>query len=175
VTAVRGVLFDLGDTLIDERVDDAEQLDRMPLHARPDALQVLTKLSERFSLALVTDTETSREPAVRRALSRLGLERFFDAVVTSQDLGVSKPDPAMFQEALRRIRVLPEEAVMVGNDLDRDVEGAARLGLRTILVTNSRYYDPARTTTAHVVPTLSEAADLVVALDAGEATQEVQP
>ena len=106
-------------------------------------------------------------------MARLGLERFFDAVVTSQDLGFSKPDPAIFEEALRRIGVPPEQAVMVGNDLDRDVGGASRLGMRTILVTNSRYYDPARRTTARIASTLAEVPRLVAALDASSERGEV--
>ena len=40
--AIKAVLFDLGDTMIDERVDDAEPLDQMQLHAKPNARQVLT-------------------------------------------------------------------------------------------------------------------------------------
>ena len=63
------------------------------------------------------------------ALARLGLEQYFDAVVTSQDLGVSKPDPLAFREAMRRTSVDSGEAVMVGNDLDRDVQPAQALGL----------------------------------------------
>ena len=136
---------------------------------------MLEELSSRFSLALVTDTETSREPAVRRALARLGLERFFDAVVTSQDLGLSKPDPAIFHEAVRRLGVLPKQAVMVGNDPDRDVVGASRAGLRTILVTNSRYYDPSRRTTARIAPTLAEVPGLVMALAAVDEREERAP
>jgi len=57
---VKAVLFDLGDTLIEERVDNAERLDQMQLHAKPHARRVLEELSGRFSLALVTDTEMNR-------------------------------------------------------------------------------------------------------------------
>ena len=89
---IKAVFFDLGDTLIEERVDDKEPLDHMDLRAKPGASEVLSRLSSRFRLALVTDTESSDEPVVRRALARLGLEQYFDAVVTSQDLGVTKPD-----------------------------------------------------------------------------------
>jgi HAD superfamily hydrolase (TIGR01509 family) len=175
MSRIRAVLFDLGDTLIDEHVDAVTPLDQVDLLARTDAAEVLESLSRRFSLALVTDTETSHEDVVRRALSHLGLERFFDAVVTSQDLGTSKPDPRMFLEALRRVGAVPEQAVMVGNDLDRDIKGAAELGLATILLTGSRYYDPSRNTTSLVAHSLSEIPGLIAELDENSDSAEGSP
>ena len=97
---IKAVLLDLGDTLIHEKVDDAEPLDQMSLHAKPGAFEVLDRLSKLFVLGLVTDTDSSDEVAVRVALRRLGLESFFRAVVTSQDIGVTKPDPAIFRALL---------------------------------------------------------------------------
>jgi HAD superfamily hydrolase (TIGR01509 family) len=163
---IEGVLFDLGDTLIYEHVDDTEPLDHVQLHAKPGAAEVLETLSHDFSLALVTDTETSAEPAVRRALARLGLEKYFDAVVTSQETRTSKPDPSIFEQALVQLGVSPQRAVMVGNDLDRDILPAQQLGLRTILVTDSPYFDPARTTSARVAGGLAEVPDIITALGA---------
>ncbi len=162
---IRAVFFDLGDTLITERVDDVRRLDHMDLHAKPGASDVLKQLSSRFRLALVTDTESSNEQAVRRALARLELEKYFAAIVTSQDLGVTKPHPLMFQEAMRRTGVNPSETVMVGNDLDRDVEPAEALGLRAILVRDSPYFDPKRFTTAPVAMTLIDVPDMILAMD----------
>jgi HAD superfamily hydrolase (TIGR01509 family) len=169
VNVIKAVLLDLGDTLIHERVDDAERLDQMSLHAKPGASEVLDRLSRLFVLGLVTDTETSNEIAVREALRRLGLENFFRAVVTSQDIGVTKPDPAMFREALRRVGVDAVDTVMVGNDLDRDITPALALGMHGILVSDSAYYDPRNTTTAPVAETLREVPDLIAAMAPGSA------
>lgn len=109
-----------------------------------------------------------------RALANLGLAQFFDAVVTSQDMGASKPDPALFREALRRIGVPPDQAVMVGNDVDRDIAGAMRMGLRAILVIDSRYYDPERSTTAVIARTLAEVPDLVMRLHTADDRRECE-
>ena len=137
---LKAVLFDLGDTLIYERVDDDYRLDEMTLHARPHARQVLERLSQSYKIGLVTDTETSSEASVREALQQLGLEKFFSAVVTSTDLGVTKPHPDIFLEALRQLEVSPEEAIMVGNDPTRDLKGAKQLGIPTILYRPTSYY-----------------------------------
>jgi putative hydrolase of the HAD superfamily len=141
---VKAVLFDLGDTIIEEQVDDKARLDELHLHAQPEAREVVELLSHIVVLGLVTDTETSPEPSVRKALHQLGFNDFFSVVVTSQDVGEAKPSPRIFEEALRLLGVRPDETVMVGNDIDRDIAGAKRMGIRTILVTNSRYFDPRR-------------------------------
>jgi putative hydrolase of the HAD superfamily len=134
------VLFDLGDTLIYERVDDQAQLHELPLRLRPDACEVLDELSRRYRLALVTDTETSSEHSVRQALRMLGIAAFFDAVVTSIDVGVRKPDPQIFLEALRRVDARPSEAAMIGNDPLTDISGANGIGVITILYTPTKYF-----------------------------------
>jgi HAD superfamily hydrolase (TIGR01509 family) len=137
---VRAVLFDLGDTLIFERVDDTRTLDKMKLHLRPHAEEVLEWLSRRSKIGLVSDTETSSEKAVRSALKKLGLEQFFSVVITSVDIGTTKPHPDIFLKALERLAVRPQEAVMIGNDPARDILGAKQLGMVTILCRSSSYY-----------------------------------
>jgi hypothetical protein len=105
VIVVQAILFDLGDTLIHEKVDDVETLDEMTLELRRHAASVIEQLAQKYSLAIVSDTETSSDAAVRKALQRLGVERFFDAVVTSVNVGVRKPDHAILVVALQRLGV----------------------------------------------------------------------
>jgi HAD superfamily hydrolase (TIGR01549 family) len=57
-----------------------------------------------------------------------------DAIVDSRSHGRVKPHPTIFQAALDRLSVAPREAVMVGDSLVEDVEGAQALGMRAILV-----------------------------------------
>ena len=57
-----------------------------------------------------------------------------DAIVGSRAHGYVKPHPTIFQAALGQLGVAPAEAVMVGDSLEEDVEGARALGMRAILV-----------------------------------------
>jgi putative hydrolase of the HAD superfamily len=57
-----------------------------------------------------------------------------DAIVDSRSHGRVKPHPTIFQAALELLRVAPGDAVMVGDSLEEDVEGARALGMRAILV-----------------------------------------
>ncbi len=68
-------------------------------------------------------------------LFRLGLIEYVDALVTSEEVGVEKPHPRIYEEALSRLHAKPNETVMVGDDIWRDIAGAQKLGLLAILVT----------------------------------------
>lgn len=71
---------------------------------------------------------------LRDAFARLGLAEHLDALVVSADVGYLKPHPALFQAALDALGVRAEDAVMVGDDLECDVVGARKAGLKAIWV-----------------------------------------
>jgi len=105
---------------------------------------VLEELRERYKLGLITNTTTSREEDVRWALHKLGIEEYFDVIVTSVDANSRKPDERIFEIALDAIGVNPKEAVMIGNRILRDVLGGNKMGMKTILFRwNERYPDKA--------------------------------
>jgi putative hydrolase of the HAD superfamily len=70
----------------------------------------------------------------RRKLERHDLGRFFEAVLIEGEWGVGKPDPTIFHEALARMRARPEDAWMVGDNLEADIGGASAVGLKTVWV-----------------------------------------
>ena len=65
-------------------------------------------------------------------VSRTGLGRFLDVVLTSEQLGVAKPDPRVFELACARLGVPPQAAVYVGDQLEVDALGATAAALRGI-------------------------------------------
>lgn len=74
-------------------------------------------------------------------LQRLGLARFFDALVYSSDVGVEKPDRRIFESALRRLEIGIEgagAALHVGDGRLEDVEGAQAVGMRALHLTRGR-------------------------------------
>lgn len=64
-----------------------------------------------------------------RKLARLGLDRYIDFMVTSEETGLEKPASIMFEFALEKMRIRAEEAAYFGDSLDRDIQGAARVGI----------------------------------------------
>jgi HAD superfamily hydrolase (TIGR01662 family) len=66
--------------------------------------------------------------------SHFELREFVGAAVSSADHGFMKPHPSIFQAALERLGVAPADAVMVGDSVGQDIEGALRAGMRAVLL-----------------------------------------
>jgi len=101
------------------------------MYLDPDAVPLLEALKKRFKVGLITNWEHG--PTIPRLVDRLGVRRLLDDVVVSDDLGVAKPDPRIFEAALGRLGVKASDAVYVG-DMDLDARGALDAGMRPILV-----------------------------------------
>ena len=73
-------------------------------------------------------------------LDRLGLTALLDAIITSQDAGIGKPNPQIFLEGIKRAGVRPEEALYVGDQYQVDVVGARNAGIQGILLDRTDHY-----------------------------------
>lgn len=105
-----------------------------------DTLSTLAALQQRgFVLGVVTNRIWGGLP-FQEDLQALGLNNYFDlrTIAVSGDLGVRKPNPAIFFHALKAMNIEPEEAVMVGDSLSADIVGAQRLGIFAIWKPKSR-------------------------------------
>ena len=139
---IKAVFFDLGDTLVVEETVEDEHSYGMELQKIPFVDQVLHELKKRYKLGIITNTVTFREEHVRIALKNVGIERYFDVIVTSVDVGFEKPDKRIFLKALRKLGVEASEAVMVGNRISKDILGVNNIGMTSILYKwNERYPD----------------------------------
>jgi HAD superfamily hydrolase (TIGR01549 family) len=82
---------------------------------------------------------TNGPPDIQRLkLEQTGLADHFSAVVISGELGLGKPDPEVFLHAAGSLGVRPQEAVMVGDSWERDIEGALGAGLSAIWISHGR-------------------------------------
>lgn len=102
--------------------------------AYEDALPLLERLvSEGRRLAIISNGPPGDHQ--RAKLRTAGLDRFFgDFVFISCEVGVEKPDPRIFQHALRVLGVRPEEAVYVGDKAEHDAGAAVAAGLHGVWV-----------------------------------------
>jgi len=93
-----------------------------------------TLKNEGFKIGIVTDGSTVEQI---EQLYRLGILEYIDALITSEELDVEKPNALLFRKILNYLSVNdPSNAVMVGDDLKRDIAGAKKIGINTIWVTN---------------------------------------
>ena len=63
-----------------------------------------------------------------KKLSGAQIDQYFSCVINAEEVGVKKPDPEIFNAALKRAKVRPEQALMIGDDLEADVHGALNAG-----------------------------------------------
>ncbi|NLP11927.1 HAD family phosphatase [bacterium] len=94
---------------------------------------VLALKAQGHRLAIISDD--SREMAENRR-RRWGYDGVFDRVIISSDLGITKPDERIFLHALKTMQSQPAESLFIDN-LEYNLQGAARVGMRTLLFTNA--------------------------------------
>ena len=97
----------------------------------PQTVPVLSALKQNKTVGLLSNFD--HPPHVRRVLSDNGLENCFDSVIISSEVGVKKPDPAIFSFGLEQTGLAPNDVVYVG-DTQEDVTGAIAAGIRPIFL-----------------------------------------
>jgi putative hydrolase of the HAD superfamily len=122
-------------------VDDASLVERLAelFRARRIACQrlfsetvaALQALRHDYKLALLTNGAPDLQ---REKIDYFQLAPYFEVIVVSGEVGVGKPQPAIFQTVLKRLEVAPQDAIMVGDSLERDIEGAYQSGLKGVWV-----------------------------------------
>lgn len=122
--------YGIHDDALAERMAHRFQAVRRGLHiVYPDVRPVLSALATNYRLGLVTNGLACLQ---RYKLEASGLQEYFQTVVIAGEIGIAKPDPAVFEHALDRLGVCACEAVMIGNSLRSDIAGAQGVGLHTI-------------------------------------------
>lgn len=126
-----------------------------------DAAPVLDSLAGRAELGLVTNGLTSVQ---RAKVARLGLDKWFDPIVISDEVGLAKPDPAIFDltfAELDRVHGTLDRrphTVMIGDSLTSDMAGARAAGIATCWYNPSRQERPAGVEVTYEVASLNELA-----------------
>lgn len=110
---------------------------RRPL---PGAADLLAAMRPHARIVIVTNNLLEEQ---QDKLAHCGLTPLVDALVASEDVGISKPDPGIFRIALERAGVDAGRAVMVGDSWANDVAGAAAAGIRAVWFNPERKPQPA--------------------------------
>jgi putative hydrolase of the HAD superfamily len=129
--ALRAVGID--DIALAERcADDYTRYRADVLALSPGALTCIEHLRARgCKLGIVTNGFAATH---HEKIARLGLTPHFDALFIADEMGMVKPDPAVFRHACEVLGSTPESTAMVGDRYDRDITGAKEAGLFTVLI-----------------------------------------
>lgn len=125
-----------------------------------EATSLIEKISDRYECALVSNFYGN----LKAVLQDFGLSRCFRFVIDSAEVGVRKPDPAIFQLAIDKLGLRPEEITVIGDSYRKDILPAVSLGCKAIWIKGSNWdksddtiqYEPCATSIFQLVDMLQE-------------------
>jgi len=136
------------------------KLARMGWRLFPDVLLCLDWLSAAgVRMAAVTNASGRHQ---HRKLGALGIAGYFDHVAVAGELGVSKPDPAIFERVCEQLDCSPDETVHVGDKLETDARGAAAAGVTGVWLRRTGDNDHTAVSDVYVVDGLDRLPELLV-------------
>ena len=127
----------------------------------PGAVELLTAVRPVARVAIVSNNLVDEQ---REKLQFCGLSPYVDVLMVSEEAGVSKPDPRIFEMALSRLGVAASDAVMVGDSWLADVVGAARAGIRAVWFNPQRSAQPDEPAAVAAIHSLSPASAVISVL-----------
>jgi len=130
------LIFDWGDTLM---ADDPDIKQAMYLWDKITVMQGVAEtmpyLHGKYVCTVGSNAGESDALAMKKAFERVSLDGCFDYYFTSKELGARKPDTAFFDSIVQKLGTVAENTVMIGNDYAKDISGAKKAGLKTVLIT----------------------------------------
>jgi putative hydrolase of the HAD superfamily len=119
----------------------------------PESEKMLAKTKNHFKTALVSNCESF---GFKKILNHYGFKKYFDEIILSCDVGLLKPHPQIFHLPLKKLKLKPEEAVMIGDSIRTDVNGAKKIGMKTILIDRTEKYEGRKIEVDAVISSLEE-------------------
>ncbi len=113
------------------------------LLAKPflETKEVLDYLKDKkIKIGLISNTPNT----INRLIDKFGLEDYFDGILFSYDAGMLKTNPKMFKNVLKKMKLKPKDAVMIGDSIPTDMIGARKAGIKSVLLDrrNKRDFKP---------------------------------
>ena len=127
--AFDAVHFSISDELIDTLA--IQYIKFMPNfnHLFDGAIDILNYLKDKYQLHIITN---GFEEVQTKKMKSSKIYHYFDQVITSESVGVKKPNPLIFEHALRVAKATKENSIMIGDSIEADIEGAINFGVKAI-------------------------------------------
>ncbi len=98
-------------------------------HLLDGSMELLNHLKDKYSLHIITN---GFEEVQHRKMKSSGIHEFFQTITTSEEAGVKKPHPQIFEIAVRKSGSKVDRSIMIGDNLEADIIGAHNFGLQVI-------------------------------------------
>ena len=95
----------------------------------PNTFNILNAIKREMKVAIITNGSTLRQKA---KIFNTYLHRYFNLIIISEEVGMSKPDKRIFELALKKLEVQPKSALFVGDDFEKDIAGCQNAYMKGI-------------------------------------------
>jgi len=121
--------FKISDELID--IIAIEYIDFLPLfnYLFPHTFEILDYLQSKYKLHIITN---GFDEIQSKKMISSKIIKYFDIIVTSESVGVKKPNPKVFMHAMELANATLENSIMIGDSIEADVLGALNIGMEAI-------------------------------------------
>ncbi|MBJ6360334.1 HAD family hydrolase [Paenibacillus sp. GCM10012307] len=118
------------------------------------AIEVLGQLRAKYKTGMITNGQTLIQYG---KIDQLQLGSHFDTIIVSEEAGVKKPDAKIFELAMNRLNVKPENCIFVGDHPVNDIEGAAAVGMNAVWIqVNQPWREDVKAKPLHTIRKLTE-------------------
>ncbi|RNC83495.1 MAG: noncanonical pyrimidine nucleotidase, YjjG family [Winogradskyella sp.] len=119
----------VSDAIIDKLSEDYITYLTTFNHVFEGTFEILDYLKDKYQLHIITN---GFKEAQEKKLEVSGLKDYFITVTNSEMVGVKKPNPKIFNYSLNAADAFPKESLMIGDNLEADIEGAVNVGMEAI-------------------------------------------
>ena len=132
--ALRRIGLEISPALIEQVMELEQEGWLLSVHVGNEAIPTLRRLREAGLKTGLVSNAAYRPRLMRRQVEVLGLLPHLDSLTFSSEVGLRKPHPAIYRDALEKLGVEAESALFVGDRLREDVRGPKEMGMRTVLL-----------------------------------------
>ena len=138
---IKALLFDWGDTIMRDFPDKSGPMASWDKVEWIPFLEDVLKngISQKFLCVVASNSGDSDTELMIKALDRIHATEYFYDFYTSHDFGVEKPDKRFFETILHLLKINPDEAIMIGNNYHKDIEGAKSAKIPTIFFNETEH------------------------------------
>jgi len=131
---IKTIVFDWGDTLMKDFSEyEGPMADWEYVEIVDGVSKSLHIVSQSYICCVASNAGASNSELMGMALKRVDIQQYFQYLFTSRELGFSKPSLDFFSKIVQVLGFTPQECIMVGNDYNKDIIPAKKIGMQTIL------------------------------------------
>ncbi len=138
ISDIKTIVFDWGDTIMRDYGLPGPMSGWSKVAWINGAEASVKTLSTKYICVIATSADHSDTQEMKKALARVGADKYFHHFYSQKELGYKKPDFRFFQSVMHLSGAQPESAAMVGNLYEKDIVGAKKAGMLTIFYNENK-------------------------------------